>query len=100
MEEIEENFLVSNEVTKIIKNTHTPRGSLTTLVYYSMPSMGMVPRTCVQKPREKKKRRRQYTSALDLLGGIAMAILVFLPGESHGQRNLAGYSPWGRKGQT
>ena len=60
MEEIEENFLVSNEVTKIIKNTHTPRGSLTTLVYYSMPSMGMVPRTCVQKPREQKQRRRQY----------------------------------------
>ena len=25
---------------------------------------------------------------------------VFLPGESHGQRNLAGYSPWGRKNQT
>ena len=22
---------------------------------------------------------------------------VFLPGESHGQKNLAGYSPWGRK---
>ena len=22
-------------------------------------------------------------------------ILVFLPGESHGQRSLAGYSPWG-----
>ena len=22
---------------------------------------------------------------------------VFLPGESHGQRNLAGYSPWGYK---
>ena len=22
---------------------------------------------------------------------------VFLPGESHGQRNLAGYSPWGHK---
>ena len=22
---------------------------------------------------------------------------VFLPGEPHGQRNLAGYSPWGRK---
>ena len=21
--------------------------------------------------------------------------LVFLPGESHGQRSLAGYSPWG-----
>ena len=23
--------------------------------------------------------------------------LVFLPGESHGQRSLLGYSPWGRK---
>ena len=22
---------------------------------------------------------------------------VFLPGDSHGQRSLAGYSPWGRK---
>ena len=22
---------------------------------------------------------------------------VFLPGESHGQRSLAGYGPWGRK---
>ena len=22
---------------------------------------------------------------------------VFLPGESHGQRSLAGYRPWGRK---
>ena len=25
---------------------------------------------------------------------------VFLPGESHGQRSLAGYSPWDRKSQT
>ena len=25
---------------------------------------------------------------------------VFLPGESHGQRSLAGYSPWGRKSRT
>ena len=25
------------------------------------------------------------------------SIQVFLPGESHGQRSLAGYSPWGRK---
>ena len=24
---------------------------------------------------------------------------VFLPGESHGQKSLAGYSPWGRKEQ-
>ena len=25
---------------------------------------------------------------------------VFLPGESHGQRSLASYSPWGCKSQT
>ena len=25
---------------------------------------------------------------------------VFLPGKSHGQRSLAAYRPWGRKGQT
>ena len=25
---------------------------------------------------------------------------VFLPGESQGQRSLAGYSPWGHKSQT
>ena len=27
-------------------------------------------------------------------------IPVFLPGESHGQRSLAGYSPWVAKSQT
>ena len=27
-------------------------------------------------------------------------IPVFLPGKSHGQRSLAGYSPWGHKSQT
>ena len=26
-----------------------------------------------------------------------IATLVFLPGEFHEQRSLAGYSPWGRK---
>jgi len=26
-----------------------------------------------------------------------LATSVFLPGEFHGKRNLAGYSPWGRK---
>ena len=31
-----------------------------------------------------EKRKRQLTS-------------VFLPGKSHGQRSLAGYSPWSHK---
>ena len=26
-----------------------------------------------------------------------MATPVFLPGETHGQRSLVGYHPWGRK---
>ena len=28
---------------------------------------------------------------------MATLPLVFLSGESHGQRSLAGYGPWGRK---
>ena len=44
-----------------------------------------------QKPRvrslgQEDPRRRAWQSTP-----------VFLPGESHGQRSLAGYSPWGRK---
>ena len=31
-------------------------------------------------------------------GGKWKSTLVFLPGESRGQRSLVGYSPWGRKG--
>ena len=30
-------------------------------------------------------------------GGKWQPIPVFLPGKSHGQRSLAGYSPWGQK---
>ena len=30
-------------------------------------------------------------------GGRCKSIPVLLPGKSHGQRILAGYSPWGRK---
>ena len=29
--------------------------------------------------------------------GACLPTSVFLPGESHGQRSLAGYSPWGCK---
>ena len=30
-------------------------------------------------------------------GGNGLPTPIFLPGESHGQRSLAGYSPWGHK---
>ena len=29
--------------------------------------------------------------------GMAAQSSIFLPGESHGQRSLVGYSPWGHK---
>ena len=32
-----------------------------------------------------------------LIPGSGRSTPVFLPGESHGQRSLAGYSPWGHK---
>ena len=32
--------------------------------------------------------------------GSGNTIQYFLPGKSHGQRSLAGYSPWGYKSQT
>ena len=30
-------------------------------------------------------------------GGNGNPLQLLLPGESHGQRNLVGYSPWGRR---
>ena len=42
--------------------------------------------TQVQSLVEKIQWRREW-----------LLTAVFLPGEIHGQRNLAGYSPWGRK---
>ena len=39
-----------------------------------------------EDPLEKIPWRREW-----------LPTLVFLPGESHGQRSLVGYSPWGRK---
>ena len=43
--------------------------------------------TILQHPVEPRRRKWQPTA-------------VFLPGKSHGQRRLAGYSPWGRKSWT
>ena len=37
-----------------------------------------------------------YRSGRSSGGGNGNPIPVFLPGKSHKQRSLAGYSPWGR----
>ena len=50
----------------------------------------------------KNLPRMQETRVLSLIKKIPwrrewLPIPVFLPGESHGQRSLVGYSPWGHK---
>ena len=45
--------------------------------------------------------RETWVRSLDLEDPLRrkwQPIPVFLPGEFHGQRSLAGYSPWGHKG--
>ena len=39
----------------------------------------------------------QFLDREDSLEKEMVTTVVFLPGESHGQRSLAGYNPWGRK---
>ena len=47
--------------------------------------------------RQKLKQIKLYWSIVNLWSGKWQPTSVFFPGESHGQRNLASYSPWGRK---
>ena len=37
------------------------------------------------------------SASMRLLDSTAKPTLVFLPGESYGQKSLVDYSPWGRK---
>ena len=54
------------------------------------PAMQDSPETQVQSLDREKALEK----------GMATHSHVFLPGESHGQRSLVGYSPWGHKSQT
>ena len=47
--------------------------------------------------RQKLKQIKLYWSIVNLRSGKWQPTSVFFPGESHGQRNLASCSPWGRK---
>ena len=47
--------------------------------------------------RRRKEREAQSLGPEDPLDGKWQPTPVLLPGESHGWRSLAGYSPWGRK---
>ena len=47
----------------------------------------------------KKKKRERDTQVLSLGVGAPLeeGMVILLPGESHGQRSLAGYYPWDQK---
>ena len=58
--------------------------------------------TCLMAQRVKnllamQETRVQSLGQEDPLKKEWLPILVFLPGKFHGQRSLAGYSPWGHK---
>ena len=50
----------------------------------------------VKKPLAVREMQVQYLGWEDARRRDWQPTPVFLPGESHGQRSLAGYSPWGR----
>ena len=64
--------MIASQVAKVVKNLPTNAGD--TGNTGSIPGSG----------RSPGRRRWQPTP-------------VFLPGDSHAQRSLTGYSPWGRK---
>ena len=47
--------------------------------------------------QECKETQVRSLGQQDALEEGMQSTLVFLPGESHGQRSLVGYSPWGCK---
>ena len=51
----------------------------------------------VKNPSAKQETPVQFLGQEDTLEKGMPIHLVFLPGKSHGQRSLAGYSPWGHK---
>ena len=59
------------------------RASLVAQMVKNLPAMQ---KTWVQSLDQEDPWRREW-----------QPIQVLLPGESHGQRNQAGYSPWGQK---
>ena len=45
----------------------------------------------------QKKKKKEDSKYKQFLEAEMATHSIFLPGKSHGQRSLAGYSPWGLK---
>ena len=59
--------------------------------------MGFVDGSVVKIPLGRQEYGDQSLCLEDLLEEAKQPTPVFLSGEFHGQRSLAGYSPWGHK---
>ena len=73
-----------------------------TLLIHSIVSLltkGFPDGSVVKNPA-KQEMQGQCLGREDLLDKERATHAVLLPGESHGQRSLAGCSPWGRKSWT
>ena len=77
---------------KMGKKKKTCKGDFHLVVFMSFGSDGKESACSVRDPRSIPGSRR----FLGWRGRLPTP--VFLPEKSHGQRSLAGYSPWGRKG--
>ena len=62
-----------------------------------MPTGASLVTQMVKNPPAVQEAQVQSLGWEDLLKKGMATTPVFLPGESHGQRSLVGYSPWGRK---
>ena len=69
-----------------VKNSQIPSGLRASLVVHMVKNLPAVQRPGFDTWRGKIPWRRKQ-----------LPTPVFLPGELHGQRRLAGYSPWGCK---
>ena len=86
-----------------------PRGSYAFLSLRTLPQLreiilptlflGFLGDSVVKNPstQELQKMKARSLSCEDPLKGKWQPTPIFLPGKSHDQRSLAGYSPWGRK---
>ena len=54
----------------------------------------------VKNPLAMPKTQGTLAHPLGFLEEETATITVFLPGKSHGQRSLAGYTPWGQSDMT
>ena len=83
---VKDEILRSTFKSKALNKLKTNKKSKASLVAQMVKNLPVMQETWVQSLSWKIPWRREW-----------LPTPVFLPGESHGQRSLKGYSPWGHK---